>query len=202
MEVWIASSNKGKVREIGAFLSEHVSFPFEVHSQDEISVYFPPPETGDSFEANARIKARGLRALKTSHWVLADDSGLEAEGLNHFPGVHSARYAGDRATDVENRAKLLKMINLRCAMNRRAKFRCVIVAYSPEGVEYVVEGVLKGSISHQMKGTKGFGYDPLFIPEGLEKTMAEIELHEKNEMSHRGRALSQFTEIFQRVQKT
>lgn len=202
MEFWFASSNKGKIRELEGFLLREFSLEkggisLEFHSQSEISVYSSPPETGDSFEANARIKARGLRALKSSCWVIADDSGLEVEGLNNLPGVHSARYAGDKATDIENRAKLLKMVGLRCATHRQAQFRCVMVVYSPKGVESVVEGVLKGSISRQERGAKGFGYDPLFIPEGWEKTMAEMELHEKNQISHRGQALNQVVKILQ-----
>ena len=195
MDLWIASSNKGKIREFKTILSDLVSFPLETHSQSELSVYAPAPEIGESFETNARIKARSLRAIKKDSWVTADDSGLEVEGLNNLPGVHSARYAGDKATDVENTAKLLKMIRLRSPTHRKAQFRCVIVAYSPSGNEYVTEGVLIGEIGHSMRGAGGFGYDNVFIPKGWENTLAEMGLAEKNRISHRGIALRQFAKI-------
>ena len=199
MELWIASSNKGKIREFKNLLLDHLSLPMEIHSQDELPVYFPPPETGDSFEANARIKARALHGIKKNCWVLADDSGLEVEGLNNLPGVHSARYAGNKATDVENTTKLLKMISLRSPNHRKAQFRCIIVAYSPKGEEHILEGVLKGKISTTMRGTEGFGYDSVFIPLGQDKTLAEITLTEKNQISHRAIALHKFTQHLEAV---
>lgn len=196
MELWIASSNKGKIREFKSLLIDKVPFPLEIHSQDELPVYSLPRETGDSFEANARIKAKALRGMKKECWVIADDSGLEVEGLNGLPGVHSARYAGHRATDVENAIKLLKMISLRSATHRKAQFRCVIVAYSPDGSECIAEGVLRGEISRAMRGTGGFGYDSIFIPEGRENTLAEMEFAEKNQISHRGMALCRFSKLW------
>ena len=191
MNVWIASSNKGKIREFKEILSYHTSFSLDFHAQSEISYYTPPPETGDSFEANARIKVRSICAIKKACWVVADDSGLEVEGLNYLPGVHSARYAGPRATDKENIDKLLKMIHLRCPTQRQAQFRCVIVASSPTDQEFVVEGTLRGHIIPNLRGTKGFGYDSVFVPQGKKHTLAEMELAEKNQISHRGIALRQ-----------
>ena len=196
MELWIASSNKGKIREFESLLQDLLSCPVEIYSQDKLPVYSSPLETGDSFEANARIKARTLHVMKKKCWVLADDSGLEVEGLNNLPGVHSARYAGDKATDVENTTKVLKMINLRSATHRQAQFRCFMIAYSPDGTEHLAEGVLKGKISHAMSGTRGFGYDNIFIPEGQDKTLAEITSIEKNKISHRAMALRQLAKLF------
>lgn len=193
-EMWIASSNRGKVRELRRLVAEHIPLPLEIHSQSELPFYSSPQETGTSFEVNARIKARSLQAIKRTCWVMADDSGLEVEGLNHLPGVHSARYAGQRATDVENTIKLLKMIQLRCPTHRQAQFRCVIVAYSHTGTEYVVEGTLRGHISAKMQGAHGFGYDNVFIPEGQKHTLAEINVSEKNRISHRSIALCQLAE--------
>ena len=195
MELWIASSNRGKISEFKSILLNNVPFPLKIHSQKELSVYFPPLETGDSFEANARIKSKALYRIKKDCkdcWVIADDSGLEVEGLHNLPGIYSARYAGDKATDVENTAKLLTMMKIRSAIHRKAQFRCVMVAYSPDGNEHIFEGVLRGEIALTMRGTGGFGYDNIFIPEGWENTLAEMDRIDKNRISHRGVALHQF----------
>ncbi len=196
MILWIASSNKGKVGEFKKLLQNlgpsNLTPPsWEVHSQSELSTYFSPPETGDSFEANARLKAKSLHGVKKDSWVMADDSGLEVCSLNNLPGIYSARYAGEKATDLENNMKVLKMLNLRCPHKRQAKFRCVIVAYSPNGQEYLTEGILNGEISETMKGKGGFGYDSVFIPEGHNQTLAELGSLVKNKISHRHQAFNQ-----------
>lgn len=190
MEVWVATGNAHKLQEISNMLS---SLNAEVHGSNELSVYSSPIENGDSFEANARIKAKSLAAVKNDVWVIADDSGLCCEGLNGIPGIHSARYAGDKATDMENVAKLLKMLQIRTT-NRKAYFQCSIVAISPSGEEFVFNGQIHGEISRKQTGTGGFGYDPVFIPEGHEKTMAELSAAEKNKISHRAEAIKQFKE--------
>ncbi len=189
MELWVGTTNSGKLSEIKNFF---IGTNVNVHSISELPVYSPPPETGQSFEDNARIKAKSLKAVKSDVWVMAEDSGLEVEGLNNLPGIHSARYAGETATDHQNTAKLLKMIGFKTANNRAAQFRCCMVVYSPDGDETVFNGILKGSISKGQKGTHGFGYDPVFIPEGSEKTLAELQPGEKNSFSHRAQALKQF----------
>lgn len=189
-EIWIATSNKGKLTEFKTLLPG-----FDIHSQTELPVYASPDETGKTFEENARIKARSLRAMKPGVWVLGEDSGLEVAGLNNMPGVYSARYAGDRASDAENVAKVLKMMSIRSANNRAAKFRSVIVAYSPDGQEYVVSGEMPGKIATAARGTSGFGYDPIFIPEGEDKTLAELGLTAKNKVSHRAEAIRKLSEI-------
>ena len=128
-QLWISTTNQNKLNEFKNILGSQV----EIHSVSELSFYSAPPETGKTFADNARIKAKTLKALKPGTWVVADDSGLEAEGLGGLPGVHSARYAGDKAGDGENVAKLLKMIQIRSAQNRKAQMTCVLVAYDPQG---------------------------------------------------------------------
>ena len=187
MELWIASSNKGKINEFRNLLA---SIGADVHSITELDFYGAPPETGETFEDNARIKARSLRSIKSNVWVIADDSGLEVEGLNNLPGVHSARYAGEKASDSMNNAKLLKMLKIRSS-NRNAQFRCVLVAISPDGNEIVVEASMKGVIATAAQGTGGFGYDPIFIPEGEEKTLADLGPSVKNKISHRAKAIQE-----------
>ena len=185
MDVWIATTNKGKLNEFRNLLSDHVT----IKSVADISTYSPPPETGATFEDNARIKAKSLKAMRPGAWVVADDSGLECEGLGGLPGIHSARYAGEKAGDAENTAKLLKMLQIRAGLNRKAQFRCVLVAYDPTGKEHVFNGIVKGQISPQLRGKGGFGYDPVFIPEGYDKTFSELGSAVKNQVSHRGLAI-------------
>jgi len=116
------------------------------------------------------------------------------EGLNNLPGVHSARYAGPHASDGENVAKLLKMLAIRHIANRNAKFVSTIVAFSPTGEEFVFEGEMSGTISTSQKGTSGFGYDPVFVPTGETKTLAEIGSAAKNKISHRAAVCTNFIE--------
>jgi XTP/dITP diphosphohydrolase len=189
MELWLASGNKGKLSEFQQLLN---SLPqFELHNQSELSYFSQPPETGETFTDNARIKARALHALVPTAWVVADDSGLVVPGLGGLPGVHSARYAGPKARDSENNAKLLKMMQIRCNSQRQAHFECCLCAIDPQGKEHLFVGQLQGSIAHQARGGGGFGYDPVFIPEGWEHTLAERPASEKNAISHRAGALKQ-----------
>lgn len=191
MEIWIATTNQGKLREIEKFLKP---LNFEVHDLKEIPAYVPPEENGKTFEANARIKAKSLAAVKNNVWILADDSGLEVDGIGGLPGVHTARYAGPNASDAENNAKLLKMVELRTHTNRKARFKSVIVVVSPQKEESVFDGSLEGQIATKLTGTQGFGYDPLFIPDGSTKSLGEFDLAEKNKLSHRAKALEKFAE--------
>ncbi len=186
MELWIATGNQGKLNEFKMLFNKA---NLEIHSQSELPVFAQPPENGDTFVANARIKARALKSMKPGVWVIGEDSGLEVEGLNKFPGIHSARYAGPKAADSENVAKLLKMMQIRQIQNRKARFVSVIVAFDPQGVEHIVEGELHGQISPKAIGTTGFGYDPVFIPEGETKTLADLGLAHKNRVSHRASAV-------------
>ncbi len=189
MTIWIATENSGKAKEFKELLSGH-----EVFSLHDAKSYTSPPENGKSFEENARIKSKSLKSVKTGVWVIGDDSGLEVEGLGNMPGIFSARYAGDNARDIENTSKVLKMLSIRSPLNRKAQFRTVIIAYDPNGNEHKFEGILKGEITSDMRGTGGFGYDPIFVPEGFTKTLAELTPHEKNQISHRAQAIKKLIE--------
>jgi XTP/dITP diphosphohydrolase len=188
-ELWFASGNQGKINEMKMLFNRLISTgKISLHSTLELPVFHAPPETGDSFLANARIKARSLKAMKPGIWAMAEDSGLVVEGLGGLPGIHSARYAGPKASDGENVAKLLKMMTIRMIANRKAAFLSTIVAFDPEGGEHVFEGRLEGAISTNVRGTTGFGYDPVFVPDGETKTLAELGLAFKNKISHRALA--------------
>ncbi len=195
IDLWVATGNQGKLNEFKMLFNRQVSSGLIVHSQSELPVFSPPPENGDTFLANARIKARALKAMKPGTWVMADDSGLAVEGLNGLPGIHSARYAGPKASDGEHMAKLLKMMTIRPIQNRRAAFVCTLVAFDPGGNEHVFEGRLEGEIAKAARGNAGFGYDPVFIPDGETQTIAELGLAFKNKVSHRARAISGLAEL-------
>ncbi len=190
MELWIATGNKGKLEEYKMTLGKVPEL--KVFSQSDLPYFTPKPEDGLTFLDNARIKAKSVKALKSEHFVLGEDAGLEVEGLNNLPGIHTARYAGPHARDSENMAKLLKMIQIRSSTNRKAQFKCVSVVLTPQNEEWVFEGVLKGHISSKPVGNLGFGYDPVFIPEGETKTLAELGPAFKIQKSHRALALAQF----------
>lgn len=192
MNLWVATSNLGKLNEFKTLFSE---LNISIHSPSELSVYASPPETGKTFTDNARIKSRSLRAIKSNDWVVGDDSGLEVDGLGGLPGIHSARYAGDKASDGENNAKVLKMLQIRSSAMRAAKFRCVLVAYSPTGQEIVIEEIVEGDIAEKERGTAGFGYDSIFIPKGESQTFGELGLAFKNRISHRAKAIKKLREI-------
>jgi XTP/dITP diphosphohydrolase len=192
MELWIATGNKGKVTEYKLGLKELADL--KIFTQADIPSFTPRPEDGKTFLENAQIKARTLKAVKQGVWVLGEDSGLEVEGLNNLPGIHSARYAGPKASDSENVAKLLKMMTIRPIQNRNAKFVCSTVVFTPEGAEWHFEGIMKGTISTKPVGQLGFGYDAVFIPEGQTQTLAELGPGYKNQHSHRAQALKAFLE--------
>lgn len=186
MDIWIATTNKGKLVEYKTLLDPQ---DIRVRSAQELPVYSAPPETGTTFVENARIKAKMMKSLQPGQWAMGEDSGLEVEGLNNLPGIHSARYAGPKAADSENVAKLLKMMSLRSATNRKARFVCALVVYDPQGQEHVFEGVMEGEIARKVAGQMGFGYDPVFIPTGETKTLAELGPGFKNKSSHRANAI-------------
>jgi XTP/dITP diphosphohydrolase len=184
----LATGNPGKAREFGRLLGPRLS----VESMPA-SVAMPP-ETGTTFAANARLKAEAVAAaLGGGIAVLADDSGLEVAGLGGRPGVLSARYAGERATDEENVSKLMR--ELGDEHDRKARFVCSLCLVLPESVaeragakSIEVEGVLEGQITPAPQGSDGFGYDPVFLPAGRELTLAEAEPADKDSVSHRGAA--------------
>ena len=183
----VASANPKKAAELAELLS---SLPVEV-------VPRPPDvpdvvEDGDTFEDNARLKAVALAAA-TGEVALADDSGLQVDALDGAPGVHSARFAGESATDADNVTLLLAELDRRRATDasqRTARFRCVLVLRWPDGRELVTEGAVEGRIAPVPSGDGGFGYDPVFVPtEGDGRTLAAMTGAEKQAISHRGRAL-------------
>lgn len=192
MELWIATGNKGKLEEYRMALRTVPDI--QIFHQGEIKGFTPRPEDGATFLDNARIKAKTLKAVKPNAWVLGEDAGLEVVGLNNLPGVHSARYAGPKAADSENVAKLLKMMQIRNVSPRTAQFKCVTVVITPDNQEWIFEGTLKGTIGPKAVGQMGFGYDPVFVPDNETKTLAELGPGYKIQHSHRAQALNQFIE--------
>lgn len=185
MEIVVASSNKGKVAEIIAALAD---LPVKVLALGDIGGVPEAVEDGLTFEANALLKATHYSAFLGKP-CLADDSGLEVDALHGEPGVYSARYSGEAATDSSNNAKLLSELAAVCPQSRTARFRCVLAYISPEGITLTAEGSCEGLILDEPRGESGFGYDPLFYLPSLGKTLAELDLAGKNTVSHRGQAL-------------
>lgn len=179
-----ATNNAHKLEEVRAILGENI----EVLSLDDIGCHADIPETAETLEGNAALKAEYIY----EHYGLdcfADDTGLEVEALDGAPGVYSARYAGGEGHDSEaNMKKLLK--ELEGKDNRRAQFRTAICLIE-SGKEYLFEGIVKGGIIEEKRGASGFGYDPVFVPEGYGETFAEMGGEEKNKISHRARAVQQ-----------
>ncbi len=148
-----------------------------------------PPEVGKTFLDNARIKAHAGAAMYPDRWVVADDSGLIVDALDGEPGVHSARFSGDDATDESNVQLLLRRLEPFADDDlRSARFACVLVMVSPSGVETHATGYVEGTIAHEPAGDGGFGYDPVFVPEGHDRTFAELGTDVKSTLSHRARA--------------
>jgi len=181
--VWVlGTGNRHKLAEITALLA-----PAPIRLEPLPPGVELPPEDGNTLLANARIKARAA-ARATSQIALADDTGLEVDAIGGDPGVYSARFAGENATFDDNNRLLLERLRGIHGVNRRARFRCVFVLADPEGKEVSAEGRLEGFIQEAPRGAHGFGYDPLFVPEGSERTLAELSAEEKNAISHRARA--------------
>ncbi len=178
MRLVLSTRNAHKVRELQPLLAPHELEPLP----DEVEL---PPETADTFAGNALGKARAAAAA-TGRPAIADDSGIAAEALNGAPGVRSARYAGEDATDEENLAKLLREAPAGSAV----AYVCALAFAAPGGTEHVVVGRCTGRLAAEPRGTGGFGYDPAFLPDDLGdgRTMAELAPEEKDAISHRGRA--------------
>ena len=184
MRLFVATHNAHKLREIGQILPG-----FEVVADDPEGV----EETAPDFIGNALIKVRSIAGRHRGDWCMADDSGLEVQALGGAPGVRSARYAGEPSDTPRNNALLLK--NLSGVSDRRANFTCAIALVGPDGAERTVVGKCFGRIAAAPSGAEGFGYDPLFVPDGHEKSFAELTATEKNAISHRGRALAEAAKI-------
>lgn len=186
--VVIASNNTHKIDEIRAALDFE---GWEFASLKEAGVASDPEENAETFEGNARIKARAAHEV-SGRAVLADDSGLEVDALQGEPGVRSARYAGVHGDDAANNRKLLEKLAGIPDAERMARFVCALVFVDEDGTELTARGTVEGRIGYEEKGTEGFGYDPLFLPDdfGGSRTFAEVSQSEKTAISHRGRALN------------
>jgi XTP/dITP diphosphohydrolase len=171
----LCSKNRGKLRELQAALPE---WEIELLGVDDY-----PPETGETYYENARAKTEFGRTIERELWLIGEDSGIEVDGLGGRPGVHSARFGGEDPV-----ARLLAELRDVEGGGRRARYVCELVAVSPTGEEHRGTGVLEGRIGHEPRGSEGFGYDPIFIPEGEDRTVAELGNDWKRTNSHRARA--------------
>jgi len=190
----LATNNQAKVREYRSLLQ---NLPFELVTPAELGITTEVKEVGESLEENAGLKAMAL-AAESQLLALADDSGLEVDALNGEPGRLSARYAGENASDRDRVNYLLARLKSVPQSERSARFRCVIAIATPEGRVEFCSGECRGSITLEPKGEQGFGYDPIFYLPELDKTMAELTLEIKNQISHRGQAASQVPRMLER----
>ena len=182
MKVVFASRNHHKLEQV-----RHLLPGLELIPVDEVAPDLELEEPFDTFEENALAKARAV-VVATGFPAVADDSGIEVDALGGAPGVRSARYAGEAATDRDNNQKLVEELQYVSEENRTCRYRCVAVFVGPDGREVVAEGSCEGRIVLEPRGTQGFGYDPHFVPDNDTRTMGEIPLIEKLGFSHRGRA--------------
>ncbi len=188
-EIVVATKNRGKLNELGRIMDGLGLLRLvTLRSLSDFPDYPDVVESGKTFEENALIKAREA-ARRTAHVALADDSGIEVDALGGAPGVMSARYAGEGSSDEQNNEKLLRELSGVPEGERGARFVAVIALVSPDGREMVVRGECAGQIIRAPRGSKGFGYDPIFFYPPLGKTYAEMTEAEKNEISHRRRAV-------------
>ena len=193
IEIILASHNDNKVEEINAMLLDS---KISIKSLKEIDYHSEIIEDGETLEENAFIKARTIYNLLNMN-VIGEDTGLEVESLNNRPGVHTARYSGEDRNPIANMDKLLA--DLSGMKNRSARFKTVI-ALVLEGKEYKVEGIVNGSIAYEKAGEGGFGYDPIFIPQGYTKSFAELPDSVKNEISHSSTAIKALVNLLKDLQ--
>jgi len=196
MRLVVATRNRGKLAELRSLLGAHRGL--ELLCLSDLLLFFEVVEDGDTFLANAQKKAREV-ALATRLPTLADDSGLLVDALDGAPGVHSARFAGEHASDDENNTRLLELLANVPTEDRRARFRCVLALATPDGtLGPHTEGECEGRIVREPRGAHGFGYDPLFEVEGLGRTMAELSSAEKDDLSHRAVATRRMKDELER----
>jgi XTP/dITP diphosphohydrolase len=191
----LATSNKGKVREYRSLLQ---SLPFDLVTLAEVGITADVEEVGETLEENARLKVTAL-AAQSQMSALADDSGLEVDALGGEPGRLSARYAGEGASDRDRVNYLLSKLEGVPWEERSARFRCVIAVAVPDGQVEFCSGECRGVIALEPKGEQGFGYDPIFYLPELDKTMAELPLEVKNDVSHRGKAARKVPQALKRL---
>ena len=195
MRLLFATRNPGKLSEIRVMLA---GTDWQVVPLASVAPDLTVEEDGRTFEANAHKKAK-LAAEKSGMWTMADDSGLEVDALDGEPGVHSARYCGPNATDADRNRKVLERMVAVPDDKRTARFRCVICLVSLDGHSMTFDGACEGRISYHVRGSAGFGYDPIFIPDGQGKTFAELGLDVKNGLSHRARAIRKVVEHLRKL---
>ena len=193
----LATHNRDKVREISALLSD---LGVEVLSLDAFPQIGPIVEDSDTLEGNALLKANVV-GRSTGLPALGDDTGLEVHCLYGEPGVYSSRYSGEHATYAENVLKLMAKMKSFPPRRRAARFRCALAFVAPGIGSRTVEGVCRGNILEKPRGTGGFGYDPLFLPKGFDKTLAEMDLSLKNTLSHRALAIKEILPILRKYFK-
>ncbi len=191
MKLVLASNNKHKIAEIHSILEKN-NLCAEILSLSDIGYTDEIVEDGTSFEENAMIKAKAVAAL--GYIGIADDSGLSVDALDGAPGIYSARYAGEPCDHQKNNEKLLQALSGLIAEKRSAAFVSVIACVTPSGASFTVRGECRGEILTDYRGSGGFGYDPLFRPNGYDITFAELSFDEKNTISHRAKALAAFAE--------
>jgi len=187
MKIILASANKGKIREIKEYCN------YEVLAYSDVVEPFEIIEDGDTFKENALIKARAIyEKLKDSgeaFVILSDDSGISVPALNNEPGIYSARYAGENVTDKDNLYKLIDELKKNNIEKTAAFYTAAMAIVTDKGEEFTVHGWMYGDVIAEAKGDKGFGYDPMFIPEGFDKTLGELDSDVKEALSHRSKAL-------------
>jgi XTP/dITP diphosphohydrolase len=183
----IATRNPHKIKELARICADWPVSWLTIHDEAVAPMFHEVEETGETYLANAALKARAVAAA-LGEAALADDSGIEVDALGGRPGVRSARYAGERATDEENLHELLRALKGVPGGGRTARYRCLAVLASPDGTTTSAEGVCEGTLLNAGRGAGGFGYDPVFVPAGWERTMAELPPEEKDRISHRGKA--------------
>jgi XTP/dITP diphosphohydrolase len=191
----VATNNPGKVREMSQLLAD---LPYRILRPADLDLELEVPETGATYAENARLKATAF-AARSGLIALADDSGLEIPALDNWPGPYSARVAGPGASDAARRDVVLRRLDGHPARDRRARFVCYVVVAASTGVLAESEGVLEGKIAPSAAGSGGFGFDPIFIPEGLDQTLAMLSGEQKNRISHRARAIEALRTFLKRL---
>ena len=186
MKMIVASNNQDKIREIKSIFTE-----YDIYSLKDLNLNIDVEETGTTFEENAYIKAKSIFDI-TGEMVLADDSGIEIEALNWAPGIYSARFAGNHDDEANNDLVLEKLKNEK---NRKARYTCALCLFYKDGSHKIIKEHCYGKITYERMGTGGFGYDPLFYLDEINKTFGQVSLEEKNKYSHRAKALRKLREI-------
>ena len=199
MKIIFATGNKGKLKEIQLIMED---LGVEVLSMKEAGIDIEIEENGTTFEENAMIKAQAIAAFCKDEIVLADDSGLEIDYLNKEPGVQSSRFMGEDTPYEKKNSHILNLLEGVEESKRSARFVCTIAAVFPNGEKNVIRETIEGRIAYESRGTEGFGYDPIFYVPEFSCTTAELTLEQKNQISHRGKALEKMKEQIQKYMGT